>query len=94
MAMQGKLNTVCRGKQEYLTCYTCYNLFTAGGVYLQGEFFISYHRLSSSKRGRMLKPTKLNNFDDGQAFMITQPQLKPVEAYGYFWIFLCNFRIL
>ena len=25
--------------------------------------------------------------DDGQAFMITQPHLKPVEAYGNYWIF-------
>ena len=33
------------------TCYIsiCYNLFTAGGVFM--------HRLSSSKRERMLKPT-------------------------------------
>ena len=87
---EGQLNTFCRGKSFVIT------------YLLQGEFCCrgSYHKhkLSSSKRGRMLKPTKLrmlkptklNNFDDGQVMM--DKHLWLLNLSWRFWVFLCIFR--
>ena len=77
MTMQVQLNTFCRGK------YICFNLVTAGEFCCRGSYH--EHKLSSSKRGRMLKPTKLKSimlqdFDDGQVFLSHDDCFTSVEA--------------
>ena len=75
MTMQGRGHLTLSAGANLIIYIFWYNLFTAGGVLLQGGY--RKHKLSSSKRGRMLKPTKLrmlkptklNNFDDGQVMM-------------------------
>ena len=46
-------------------CYIsiCYNLFTAGGVSLHGEF--SYTQVIIIKKGENVKAYRLIDFDDG-----------------------------
>jgi len=69
MTMQVQLNIFCRGNIFF------YNLVTAGEFCCRGSHH--KHKLSSSKRGRMLKPNKfkmlkpikLLDFDDGQVFL-------------------------
>jgi len=87
MTMQGTLNFM-QGRTRTLDLFHIifYNLFTAGGVSLQGGFH--KHRLSSSKRERMLKPTKLKDFDNGQAFIQSYDYSTSVEDFGYFCVFL------
>ena len=49
--------TLCRGEQEHLTCY---NLFTAGGVSLQGEF--SYTQVVIIKKVENVEAYKIERF--------------------------------
>ena len=54
--------TLCRGEQEHLTCYIsiCYNLFTTGGVSLQGKF--SYTQVVIIKNGENVEAYKIERF--------------------------------
>ena len=53
-----------RGEQEHLLYIFCYNLFTAGGVSLQGEFFF-HTQVVIIKKGEKAKAYRLKAFDDG-----------------------------